>query len=447
MRVLEMALSDVAAAISSGARADYVYMYPPRQAYSGAESGQMEELVRSALAQDGPLNLYVHVPFCRQICAYCNLFAIAGDRGDEHENYVDLVLEEFTSYLRSFGNRTVGTVYVGGGTPSAMSAAALSRLTRGLERIGGFALDAVPEVALEVAPDTVSEASLRGFRDAGINRINLGVQSWDDGELHGIGRHHGHEIHGSALDLAMSAGFANVCVDLIYGLPGQTAESWEQSLNRVIAHRPETVCCYALTLRPKTGYAAKGVSETDSAEQYRRYDVANEMLQAAGYVQQTHVRWVLPGLGGYLQKENHWAGQDILGVGAGARSYLSTVDTRNGYSVRSRVGAYRGYLASIGSGQLGLTDGFVMTDSERLRKAVILGLGRLDRSVFVQRFGVDPVDEFAEYFRILEDLDLVSVDSSKVALTPLGQRHRDVIVQPFFSPEVRRQVAEFDYDE
>lgn len=437
----------LAGALAQEARADYVYMYPPRQAYRSVDPVSTGPLLERSLTRPGPLNVYVHVPFCKQICAYCNLFAVAGHRDDDHDQYVDLIRAEIDHYAPQISHRKVDTLYIGGGTPSLLRPELLARITAHISRTLNTPLDTIPEVALEAAPDTVTADAVAGFRDAGINRINLGVQTWDDGELQGIGRRHDTDLNEKALTIALSAGFDNVCVDLIYGLPGQTNETWANSLSRVIGFRPQTVCCYPLTSRPSTGYAAQGHIGTDDHIQYRKYDAAHAALTDAGYIQETHVRWVLSGKGGYRQKANHWAGQDILGVGAGARSYLHEVDLRNGYSVRHRRSALAGYLQRVTHSGAAWTDGIVLDDDERARKAVILGLGHLDRAAFRARFATDVTDLFAAQIDTLTQAALVTIDEDAVSLTTVGQRHRDVVVQLFFSDRVRRLIAAHDYNE
>lgn len=343
--------------------------------------------------------------------------------------------------------RPIDTVYIGGGTPSLLSPELLARLTSTMSRIIKFELSDVPEVALEVSPESVTKSSVDGFIDAGINRINLGIQTLDESELHGIGRKHSVSIQGEALALAMDAGFANVCVDLIYGLPSQTMESWRQNLQQVIQLGPETICCYPLTLRPSTGYAAGGYSEVDDAGQFEKYDMANDLLACAGYKQETHVRWVLPGRGGYRQKTNHWSGQDIVGFGAGARSYLRDVDLRNGYSVRHRRRALGEYYKSVELRGHGITDGFVMNEDERSRKAMILGLGQLNKRDFHAQLGYYPADKYPLEMQTLLDAGLAVEDEEFIALTRAGHRHRDVIVQMFFSEDVLRRVSEHNYDD
>ena len=425
-------------------RADYVYTYPPRQAYTAIEGQTARDAAAESLSKPGALNLYAHVPFCRQICSYCNLYAVAGRHEDDHQNYVDLVERELHQWNLT-GHKSLDTIYIGGGTPSLLRPELLARLVESAAVATGHNLANVSEVALEVAPDTVDQTRLSEIRDTGINRINLGVQSWDDNEIHGIGRSHGSDIHDRVLSAAMRTGFDNVCVDLIYGLPGQSMTSWRESLLAVIEHDPDTICCYALTMRANTGYAAQGQPDPVATDQYIKYDLAVDILADAGYEQETHVRWIRPGRGGYLQKTNHWAGQNIVGVGAGARSYLRTADLRNGYSSRRRRRVLTDWVTFVHAGRTPIIDGYLINEDERARKAIILGLGHLVRRRFANAHGHDPVTMFEAEIEILAEHGLVNLTPTTISWTPLGQRHRDVAVQLFFSDEVSARIKSFDY--
>lgn len=427
-------------------RADYVYMYPPRQAYRPLPAAALDRRVADSLARPRPVNLYFHYPFCRQICAFCNLYTTASGSTDAHHRYTDALLLEFDAYAPLLAGRPVDTVYLGGGTPSALHPREFRRLFDRLADRDLCDVEAVAEVAMEVAPDTATAEAMRAYRDLGVNRVNLGIQTTDPDELRLVGRRDALDDHLRGLDNAQAAGFANVCVDLIYGLDGQTDVTWQRSLQVVIARRPETVCCYPLTFRPSTGLAARGFTTVDGPTLYRRYDTAHGMLVAAGYEQQTHVRWALPA-GGYRQKANHWACQDIVGVGAGARGYLRDGDYRNGYSVRSRIPALRAWHRRVSDTGHGRDSGFLLNDDERRRRAVILGLGCLDRANYATDHGADPLDHFPDELAALADVGAIAIGADAISLTSLGQRHRDVLVQLLFSQCVRRLVADFDYDE
>jgi oxygen-independent coproporphyrinogen III oxidase len=438
--------ADLGKLLARSARADYVYMYPPRQCYRTLRSEELDTAVDASLARPGPLNLYMHFPFCAQICAFCNLFAVAGSSAAEHAAYLRMLERELEHYAPHISGRPVDTLYLGGGTPSLLSPELFVGLFDLLLDLGVCDVRSVPEVAIEMSPDTATPERLGKLRDTGINRVNLGVQSWEDEELRLIGRRYNSGTPLAALDAALGAGFDNVCVDLIYGLQGQSDASWARSVDAVIARRPQTVCAYPLTLRPRTGFSARGYVQLADEQQYARYDYANAALLEAGYRQETHVRWVLAG-GGYRQKSNHWGGQDVLGIGAGARGYLWYVDYRNGYSVRARRRALRAWEQRVHERGHGRVQGFLMDDDERRRKAVILGLNGLDREHFKVVHGMSVDQAFRRQLDGLKDAGLLVDDGQRLKLTSLGVRFRDVAVQAFFSPRVRALLADFDYDE
>ncbi|MET8468904.1 coproporphyrinogen-III oxidase family protein [Streptomyces sp. NPDC006422] len=430
-------------------RADYTYMYPPRQTYGPVASDDLTAAVGRSLANSvgGPLNLYLHFPFCEQICGFCNLFAVASRDTDLIDTYITTLLRELDAYAPLVSGHTLDTLYLGGGTPSLISPAQLARLFEGIERRLGTDIAAIPEVAMEVSPSTVEPAKFREFHRLGINRVNLGFQSLADTELAAIGRDYTSATPLRALTEVMEVGFGNVCVDLIYGLPGQDHASWRHSVDTVIGHAPQTVCAYALTLRPRTGFDLRGYHSIDGADQYAKYDYVDERLREAGYRQQTHVRWARGPSGGYRQKANHWGLQPLVGLGAGARGYLWECDYRNGYSVRHRMRVLRDYLEAVPRHTHGRTDGFLMDDDERRRKAVILGLTDLDPDWYRKTFDATPEDHFGPQLATLHRMGLLESTPDRLRLTRLGLRHRDVIVQHFFSGQVRDRLLAFDYDE
>jgi oxygen-independent coproporphyrinogen III oxidase len=435
--------------ISTDTRVDYVYSYPPRQAYRAFDErtrAAVPGVVGRSLRRFADLNLYVHVPFCRQICRFCNLYAVADARKDL-DGYVDTVLDEAARLADLTERKTVTTLYVGGGTPSILTPAQLERLIHStLGRFSDSPDRMPPETALEVDPATVDPAALRDLHAVGFNRINLGYQSLVADEVRGLGRRRPESAGPALLEQALAVGFRDVCVDLIYGLAGQTDEGWLDSLLRVAALAPPTVCAYPLTLRPFTGYSRLGYSAVDGATLNRRYDTADLVLRDAGYRQETHVRWVRDG-GGYLQKVNHWGLRNVLGMGAGARSYLWEADLRNGYSVRARNAVLRSYVDRVRSGGVAVTDGFLMTDDERQRKATALNLMALDRTWTREVLDFDPVERFADEFAAFADLGLCEIGPRQATLTRAGVKHRDLMSQALFSREVRARVSEFTYDE
>lgn len=449
MRLLETpdTAADLERLITEEISADYIYMYPPRQTYRAFGDLDLEPLLTESLGRFDAVDLYFHFPFCRQICAFCNLYAVVARDSTDYLAYIACLEGEIRRRALLLRGKKFSTIYLGGGTPSLLSPDLFARLFRFLRDEIGCDISAVPEVALEVSPDTVEHEKFAALRAVGINRVNLGFQTLSDGELHLIGRRYDADTPIRALETVQAVGFDNVCVDLIYGLQGQTAESWRMSVDAVVARAPETVCAYPLTLRPATGFSARGYRHVCGTEQYARQDYFRDAMLAAGYRRQTHIRYVRDDRGGYRQKENHWRMANVLGLGAGARSYLWHGDFRNGYSVRRRAQALRDYIDRVQASHEPIVDGFIMDADERVRKAVVLGLIDLDRDWFRHLFHRDPADVFPRELELLRELALVEETQTAYRLTERGLRHRDVVVQAFFSDRVRRLVSEFDYDE
>jgi oxygen-independent coproporphyrinogen III oxidase len=432
--------------MSNHDRADYVYMYPPRQAYRPVDAGLLGKAVESSLIRKGQLNLYFHFPFCRQICSFCNLYTMVDD-GRAIGQYVDALLTELRHYAPLVQGRQIDTLYLGGGTPSLLPAETFGRIFREIETLGLADIAQIPEIAIESAPDTITLEKFQAYCDIGINRVNIGVQSVADAELALIRRKHGAEVALSALETLLKVGFKNICVDLIYGLEGQTDYAWAQSVETICDYGPNTICAYSLTLRPRTGFAARGYNSLDGAMLYRRYDAANHILQSRGYRQETHVRWIRDDSGGYRQKKNHWAGEDILGIGAGARGYLHLTDYRNGYSIRNRRQALEGYGERVRAVGHGRSEGFLLDEDERRRRSATLGLGSLDREAFHARHGATIEECFGGQLKALVEIGALVESPSNYAWTEMGQKFRDVLVQPFFSQRVRDALSSFDYNE
>lgn len=429
--------------LSSKEVADYVYMYPHRQAYSACDK-DLSGLIKRSLMRSPDVNLYFHIPFCKQLCSFCNLYTTTR-RDNYHAPYIEKLLDELAFYSEILSHLHVKTIYIGGGTPSLLEPVLVRKIVdAAFSSSGSVAADC--EVAMEFAPEHASQPLFKEFVSAGINRINLGVQSTVNAEISSFGRRRSFKEDVNAVIQAMESGFSNVCVDLIYGLQHQTMETWQKSLISIIECRPNTICCYSLTARPHTGYGYKGVIKNDPESMRERYDIACKLISAAGYTQETHVRWARDG-GGYKQKENHWAMENLIGIGAGARSYLWDVDFRNGYSIVNRKSILEEYLNHDFSSGLFARDHFLMDDDERKRKFIILGLCNLEISKYYEMFGSYPEDDFPDEFDALKKEGLIEKEGAFIRLNTLGMRHRDNAVCIFVSSKILQKLEYFDYSE
>lgn len=434
-------------AISNSFMPTYVYTYPPRQTYRNLPSDISDEFIKEEITSTpGNFNLYLHIPFCKQICQYCNLFAVVGQE-TLVEEYIQAISAEMDYYARWLHGQKVRTVYFGGGTPSLLGERHLNILFEALEKnFPGFKTTC-DEICIEVAPDTITEERAKHYVTSGINRVNLGVQSFCDYELAGIGRNYSSEVCRNAIDIIRNTNIENLCVDLINGLLGQTRQGWEKSVLELVSMKPETICIYPLTVRPSTGYYSFADSLQNFAEIYARYDIALQILIENGYDQETHIRFVIPGKGGYKQKEYHWEGATVLGLGAGARTYAPSLHYRNGYSTKSRNITLNQYLKNIRSQGHSRIDGFLLTEEEQIRREFALNLHRLDASTFERTYKRKFHDCFPSQIKALEEEGFLKVDSNGIKFTKLGFKYRDLISRLFFSQATNNLEDEYSYND
>lgn len=266
-----------------------------------------------------PLGLYIHIPFCAQKCAYCDFYSLPGAEGKMDE-YVRAVSAHLAEVAPRAAQHSVDTIYFGGGTPSYLGPKRLKVLLSSVQK--HYALSADAEITLEANPDSAGDwRVLRALRRAGFNRISLGMQSAIDEELRAVGRIHTFEQVRAAVAAARKAKLKNVSLDLIYGLPGQTMESFSSSLRAAVALEPEHISCYGLKLEEGTPlYAARDTfSAADDDLQADMYLFAVSFLQEAGFVQYEISNFARPG---FESRHNlkYWTLSEYAGFGPGAHS-------------------------------------------------------------------------------------------------------------------------------
>lgn len=269
-----------------------------------------------------PFGIYVHVPYCMSVCPYCDFNVYVGSPADA-DAYLDAVLIE--ARARRLELRGVaGTVFLGGGTPSLISPSVLGRFLEALRSILPVSPDA--EITLEANPETVSVASLRGYRAAGVNRLSLGVQSFAPHVLSALGRTHTPSDARNAVGFARSAGFDNVSVDLIFGTTGESLADWSSSLESVVALDADHVSCYGLTIEEGTAFGSAvtrgALSPPDEDDLAAKYEMACEVLPHRHY---EISNWGEPSRHNLI----YWTQGDYLGLGAGAHSHRGGVRSWN----------------------------------------------------------------------------------------------------------------------
>lgn len=213
-----------------------------------------------ALLQLPPLSLYVHIPWCVRKCPYCDFNSHESNGEIPEAKYIDALLQDFRDAQQYAQNRPIQSIFFGGGTPSLFSASGYVRLLEGLQAIAPFAPDI--EITLEANPGTAERGKFADYRRAGINRLSLGVQSFDDLQLQSLGRIHGSDDAKAAIEFARSAGFDNLNIDIMYGLRGQSTKDAMRDLQAAIAFEPEHLSWYQLTIEPNTEFYKRPPSLT-----------------------------------------------------------------------------------------------------------------------------------------------------------------------------------------
>lgn len=362
--------------------------------------------------------IYLHIPFCRRKCYYCDFYSL-GSRNAPWERFADALLDEWNRRRGELPGLTeadspargrVDTLYVGGGTPSQMP-------TPLLERLLG-ALPEADELTVEVNPEDVTPELVATLRRAGVNRVSMGVQSFVDSELEAIGRRHTADQARRAYAL-LRHGFGNVSIDLIFGLPGQTQQSWQRSVDEAVALRPEHLSAYSLMWEERSALTRMRqmgkVDEADEMDTEAMYNYLTASLKAAGYEHYEISNYALPG---YRSRHNsaYWTGEPYLGLGPGAHSY-------DGDRVRrSNPADLLGYLEHFGREE---REPFYeeerLSDSELREEYIMTRLRRregIEVADFCNRFGEAEGRELLWAARGAGDL--LETGADRIKLSPKG---------------------------
>jgi putative oxygen-independent coproporphyrinogen III oxidase len=316
-----------------------------------------------------PLGIYVHVPFCAARCGYCDFNTYVPKVPGQQSEFVEAALAELRYARSELGDRTVATVFIGGGTPTLLGAGQLVRLLSGIGEFFQLASDV--EVTTEANPESVDLEKLEALRSGGFTRVSLGMQSSAPHVLRTLDRLHTPGRATAAAVEAREAGFEHVSLDLIYGTPGETDADWERTLDAALAAEPDHVSAYALTIEPGTALAAAvrrgAVRAPDDADQARRFARADDRLQAAGFDWYEVSSWALTADAHCRHNIGYWRSYDWWGIGPGAHSHVDGVRWWN--VLRPNTYAQRlrdGHWPAAGSE--------VLTTEQRALEAVILGL-------------------------------------------------------------------------
>jgi oxygen-independent coproporphyrinogen-3 oxidase len=431
-----------------GAYQAYSYSYPHKSAYRVLP--QPRALGEAWALQDrSALFAYVHLPFCTMRCGFCNLFAMAQPDDAFVDRYVDAVLRQMGAMDRALGSRRFARLAFGGGTPSYLTASQLARLYDGAANILAIDLATTPS-SIEVSPETVTAERLAVCRAAGVSRVSMGVQSFSAQEVRSLARPQQNEVVTEAVARIRRAGFPVLNLDLIYGIAGQTAESWLHSVDSALAFAPEELYLYPLYVRAQTGLGKMAIRREEGSAagddvRPRLYEAARERLLARGYTQVSMRMFRAPHAPVEEGPAYCCQTDGMVGFGAGARSYTASLH----YSSRYAVGRaatrqiIEDFTTHTESDFLQADYGFELDDDEQRRRFVIQSLltqPGLDRAAYRRRFRADSLLDLPQ-LRELVAIGLAHEDEQRLVLTASGVAHSDTIGPWLGSPRVRELTA------
>jgi len=375
----------------------------------------------------GAAGLYIHIPFCRTKCRYCDFFSITDS--SLQVSFLKGLKKEMRLAAASQPGLTFDTLYLGGGTPSALGFGALEDIITVALRVFPFLSDT--EVTVEVNPGTVDFGSLKRLREAGANRLNVGVQSFQDRNLSFLGRIHSATDAERILAWSHAAGFDNIGIDLIYGIPGQTPDSWQIDLLRALDCDLSHLSCYSLTFEPGTpldGDLRRGkflaVDEDRVADLYLQ---TLEVLERGGFGQYETANFARSRDRRSRHNYKYWSFSPYLGLGPSAHSFIESKRFWNCADVDR-------YIRQLDNGRLPIEASETLTLKMMMTEAIYLGLrliDGIDMSAFNARFGIGFMEHFGAKSAAFEQQGLLTTTDGYCRLTPRGMLLLDAVAAAF----------------
>ncbi|MBO5097984.1 MAG: oxygen-independent coproporphyrinogen III oxidase [Agathobacter sp.] len=382
------------------------------------------------------MQLYVHIPFCVKKCSYCDFLSFSCDERTQIE-YADALIREIAYYGAQCRDYVVNTIYIGGGTPSWLNEDKMVEIMNTIYENFQVLEDA--EISMECNPGTVTASKLRKYRMAGINRLSIGLQSADNEELKILGRIHTFEQFVKTYELAKEAGFANINVDLISGIPYQTTEKFLKTLQKVVWLKPNHISAYSLIIekgtpfyetykfdavRQEAGMPTEVLPNED--EVYRIYKLTQEYLMRAGYKQYEISNFAQPG---FECEHNigYWTRRNYLGLGLGAASLMENVRYSNTTDLYE-------YIDDPTANRMADT----VSRKAQMEEFMFLGL-RMNEGVtregFLREFGI-PIDGiYRDVLERMKEKDLLSVENGQIRLTDRGMDLGNYVMSQFLIEE------------
>ncbi|MCM1084175.1 MAG: radical SAM family heme chaperone HemW [Clostridium sp.] len=391
------------------------------------------------------LSLYIHIPFCAVKCKYCDFLSYDGESYGTMLRYVDCLCQEIKLYAPIADEYIVRSIFIGGGTPSLLDESLIVNIMAFIKKT--FTLEKNVEVTIEANPGTLRHQKLNGYKQAGVNRISIGLQSADDSMLKRLGRLHNYDQFVASYKAARRAGFDNINIDVMSGLPGQSIHSYVDTLSKVIEYGPEHISAYSLSIEEGTPFANDAsILDTLPPEMIERrmYEITKKLLSANGYDRYEISNYAKPG---YECRHNmvYWTGGEYVGFGLGASSYFQG----KRFSNLRDIFKYLNLMED-------LSDRFVETDNletlynettrilrenvtpiyidSRMEEFMFLGLRMMcgvSREDFAERFKKDIYEVYAPVLNKYIDEGYMATDGDRIYLTDMGIDVSNVILADF----------------
>jgi len=358
---------------------------------------------------------YIHIPFCEHICYYCDFNKVFLE-GQPVDEYIEALLKEARLSLSEHPIEKMETLYIGGGTPTSLNAAQLDRLFGGLREILPYENG---EFTVEANPGDLSAEKLDVMRNYGVNRISMGVQTFDDRLLKKIGRKHNAQDVYDTIQLLEKKDFRNVTIDLIYALPGQSLESFRDTVERALALDLPHYALYSLILENQTmfmNWVRRGKMHLPEQEvEAQMYAETIEAMEKAGRMQYEISNFAKPG---FESKHNlvYWNNQNYFGIGAGASGYLENRRYKN-------RGPIQHYLKSLNDDRLPILEEEHLSEREQIEEEMFLGLRKIlgvEKAVFEARFKQSITDVYGDVLEKLKQQKLITETDTSIHLTQTG---------------------------
>jgi oxygen-independent coproporphyrinogen-3 oxidase len=372
--------------------------------------------------------IYIHIPFCKKLCFYCDFYHVITT--ENNSSFIDALLKEISLRKEYLENEPVSTIYIGGGTPSVFSIKDLGTILNHIYK--EFSIADHFEITIELNPDDIQPVYLEGLRNNNINRISLGIQSWHDTDLKMLNRRHDSAQAVTALKDTLTAGFENISIDLIYGIPGMSQRDWESNLDFSFSFDIKHLSAYHLTFEPGTVFGKmleKGkISEIDENESAAQFNILIQKAESAGFVQYEISNFGEPGYFS-IHNSNYWKQVNYLGLGPSAHSF-------NGYSRQWNIRDLKGYIKSVNTGkayfereELDIKTRFNEYIMTSLRTMWGIDLEYVEK--MFEKEGYDYVVNLSGKFR---NYGLMKLEKNSLVLTNQGKMISDNIISEFMMP-------------